>query len=155
MRKKYQQFHSAISKAFKFAFLMLFLLSNWAIALAQSPSRKISVTCNDEPLASALKKVEKASGYKFLFTYDEVQSYKVSLHAKKQAVSSVLKQMLSDLPFAYKFNGNYINVTKSAKRSISVSKGGENGSHTVRGIVLDEFGGPIPGVNIIAVDKHL
>lgn len=67
----------------------------------------------------------------------------------------MVNQMLSDLPFAYKFNGNYINVTKSAKRSISVSKGGENGSHTVRGIVLDEFGGPITGVNIIAVDKHL
>lgn len=154
MRKKYQQFHSAISKAFRFAFLMLFLLSNCAIALAQSPNKKISISCNDEPLASALKKVEKASGYKILFTYDEVQSYNVSLHAKQQAVSSVLKQMLSDLPFAYKFNGNYINVTKSAKRTINVSKGGENGSNTVRGIVLDEFGSPIPGVNIVVVDKH-
>ena len=82
MRKKYQQFHSATMKAFKIAFVMLFLLSNCAIVMAQSPNKKISVTCKNEPLASVLKKVEKASGYKVLFTYDEVQNYKVTISAK-------------------------------------------------------------------------
>lgn len=54
MRKKYQQFHSATMKAFKIAFVMLFLLSNCAIVMAQSPNKKISVTCKNEPFLTCM-----------------------------------------------------------------------------------------------------
>ena len=154
MRKKYQQFHSATMKAFKIAFVMLFLLSNCAIVMAQSPNKKISVTCKNEPLASVLKKVEKASGYKVLFTYDEVQNYKVTISAKAQEVSHVLKTIFDKLPFDYKFNGKYINVSKKEKRSLSLSDGAEKGDHIVRGVVFDVHGSPIPGVLITVVGKH-
>ena len=154
MRKKYQQFHSAMMKAFKIAFVMLFLLSNCAIVMAQSPNKKISVTCKNEPLASALKKVEKASGYKVLFTYDEVQNYKVTFSAKGQEVSHVLKTMFEKLPFNYKFNGKYINVSKRERRILNISDGPEKGDHIVRGVVFDVHGSPIPGVLITVVGKH-
>ena len=154
MRKKYQQFHSATMKAFKIAFVMLFLLSNCAIVMAQSPNKKISVTCKNEPLASALKKVEKASGYKVLFTYDEVQNYKVTVSAKGQEVSHVLKTIFEKLPFNYKFNGKYINVSKREKRILNISDGADKGDHIVRGVVFDVHGSPIPGVLITVVGKH-
>lgn len=154
MRKKYQQFHSATMKAFKIAFVMLFLLSNCAIVMAQSPNKKISVTCKNEPLASALKKVEKASGYKVLFTYDEVQNYKVTISAKGQEVSLVLKTIFEKLPFDYKFKGKYINVSKREKRILNISDGPEKGDHIVRGVVFDVHGSPIPGVLITVVGKH-
>ena len=154
MRKKYQQFHSATMKAFKIAFVMLFLLSNCAIVMAQSPNKKISVTCKNEPLASALKKVEKASGYKVLFTYDEVQNYKVTVSAKGQEVSLVLKTIFEKLPFDYKFKGKYINVSKREKRILNISDGADKGDHIVRGVVFDVHGSPIPGVLITVVGKH-
>lgn len=154
MRKKYQQFHSATMKAFKIAFVMLFLLSNCAIVMAQSPNKKISVTCKNEPLASALKKVEKASGYKVLFTYDEVQNYKVTISAKGQEVSHVLKTIFDKLPFDYKFKGKYINVSKRERRILNISDGPEKGDHIVRGVVFDVHGNPIPGVLITVVGKH-
>lgn len=154
MRKKYQQFHSATMKAFKIAFVMLFLLSNCAIVMAQSPNKKISVTCKNEPLASALKKVEKASGYKVLFTYDEVQNYKVTISAKGQEVSHVLKTIFDKLPFNCKFNGKYINVSKRERRILNISDGPEKGDHIVRGVVFDVHGSPIPGVLITVVGKH-
>ena len=154
MRKKYQQFHSATMKAFKIAFVMLFLLSNCAIVMAQSPNKKISVTCKNEPLASALKKVEKASGYKVLFTYDEVQNYKVTISAKGQEVSHVLKTIFDKLPFDYKFKGKYINVSKREKRILNISDGADKGDHIVRGVVFDVHGSPIPGVLITVVGKH-
>lgn len=154
MRKKYQQFHSATMKAFKIAFVMLFLLSNCAIVMAQSPNKKISVTCKNEPLASALKKVEKASGYKVLFTYDEVQNYKVTISAKRQEVSHVLKTIFDKLPFDYKFKGKYINVSKRERRILNISDGPEKGDHIVRGVVFDVHGSPIPGVLITVVGKH-
>lgn len=154
MRKKYQQFHSATMKAFKIAFVMLFLLSNCAIVMAQSPNKKISVTCKNEPLASALKKVEKASGYKVLFTYDEVQNYKVTISAKGQEVSHVLKTIFDKLPFDYKFKGKYINVSKRERRILNISDGADKGDHIVRGVVFDVHGSPIPGVLITVVGKH-
>ena len=154
MRKKYQQFHSATMKAFKIAFVMLFLLSNCAIVMAQSPNKKISVTCKNEPLASALKKVEKASGYKVLFTYDEVQNYKVTISAKGQEVSHVLKTIFDKLPFNYKFKGKYINVSKRERRILNISDGADKGDHIVRGVVFDVHGSPIPGVLITVVGKH-
>ena len=154
MRKKYQQFHSATMKAFKIAFVMLFLLSNCAIVMAQSPNKKISVTCKNEPLASALKKVEKASGYKVLFTYDEVQNYKVTISAKGQEVNLVLKTIFDKLPFDYKFKGKYINVSKREKRILNISDGADKGDHIVRGVVFDVHGSPIPGVLITVVGKH-
>ena len=154
MRKKYQQFHSATMKAFRIAFVMLFLLSNCAIVMAQSPNKKISVTCKNEPLASALKKVEKASGYKVLFTYDEVQNYKVTISAKGQEVSHVLKTIFDKLPFDYKFKGKYINVSKRERRILNISDGPEKGDHIVRGVVFDVHGSPIPGVLITVVGKH-
>ena len=154
MRKKYQQFHSATMKAFKIAFVMLFLLTNCAVIMAQSPNKKISVTCKNEPLASALKKVEKASGYKVLFTYDEVQNYKVTISAKGQEVSLVLKTIFEKLPFDYKFKGKYINVSKREKRILNISDGADKGDHIVRGVVFDVHGSPIPGVLITVVGKH-
>lgn len=154
MRKKYQQFHSATMKAFKIAFVMLFLLSNCAIVMAQSPNKKISVTCKNEPLASALKKVEKASGYKVLFTYDEVQNYKVTISAKGQEVNHVLKTIFDKLPFDYKFKGKYINVSKRERRILNIFDGPEKGDHIVRGVVFDVHGSPIPGVLITVVGKH-
>ena len=154
MRKKYQQFHSATMKAFKIAFVMLFLLSNCAIVMAQSPNKKISVTCKNEPLASALKKVEKASGYKVLFTYDEVQNYKVTVSANGQEVSYVLKTIFDKLPFDYKFKGKYINVSKRERRILNISDGADKGDHIVRGVVFDVHGSPIPGVLITVVGKH-
>ena len=154
MRKKYQQFHSATMNAFKIAFVMLFLLSNCAIVMAQSPNKKISVTCKNEPLASALKKVEKASGYKALFTYDEVQNYKVTISAKGREVSHVLKTIFDKLPFDYKFKGKYINVSKRERRILNISDGPEKGDHIVRGVVFDVHGSPIPGVLITVVGKH-
>ena len=133
---------------------MLFLLSNCAIVMAQSPNKKISVTCKNEPLASALKKVEKASGYKVLFTYDEVQNYKVTISAKGREVSHVLKTIFDKLPFDYKFKGKYINVSKRERRILNISDGPEKGDHIVRGVVFDVHGSPIPGVLITVVGKH-
>ena len=122
--------------------------------MAQSPNKKISVTCKNEPLASVLKKVEKASGYKVLFTYDEVQNYKVTISAKAQEVSHVLKTIFDKLPFDYKFKGKYINVSKRERRILNISDGPEKGDHIVRGVVFDVHGSPIPGVLITVVGKH-
>lgn len=152
MREKYQIYQRTTKKGIKVGIMMLFLFGNSAIIVAQSSSKKISISCKNEPLANVLKKVEKASGCKVLFTYDEVQDYKVTISAKQQQVGSILKSIFDKLPFNYKFKGNFINVSKKKKRIFSLSDGEEKSTHTVRGIVIDEYGNAIPGVNIVVVN---
>lgn len=152
MREKYQIYQRTTKKGIKVGIMMLFLFGNSAIIVAQSSSKKISISCKNEPLANVLKKVEKASGCKVLFTYDEVQDYKVTISAKQQQVGSILKSIFNKLPFNYKFKGNFINVSKKKKRIFSLSDGEEKGTHTVRGVVIDEYGNAIPGVNIVVVN---
>lgn len=152
MREKYQIYQRTTKKGIKVGIMMLFLFGNSVIIVAQSSSKKISISCKNEPLANVLKKVEKASGCKVLFTYDEVQDYKVTISAKQQQVGSILKSIFDKLPFNYKFKGNFINVSKKKKRIFSLSDGEEKGTHTVRGIVIDEYGNAIPGVNIVVVN---
>ncbi len=152
MREKYQIYQRTTKKGIKVGIMMLFLFGNSAIIVAQSSSKKISISCKNEPLANVLKKVEKASGCKVLFTYDEVQDYKVTISAKQQQVGSILKSIFDKLPFNYKFKGNFINVSKKKKRIFSLSDGEEKGTHTVRGIVIDEYGNAIPGINIVVVN---
>lgn len=152
MREKYQIYQRTTKKGIKVGIMMLFLFGNSAIIVAQSSSKKISISCKNEPLANVLKKVEKASGCKVLFTYDEVQDYKVTISAKQQQVGSILKSIFDKLPFNYKFKGNFINVSKKEKRIFSLSDGEEKGTHTVRGVVIDEYGNAIPGVNIVVVN---
>lgn len=94
MREKYQIYQRTTKKGIKVGIMMLFLFGNSAIIVAQSSSKKISISCKNEPLANVLKKVEKASGCKVLFTYDEVQDYKVTISAKQQQVGSILKSIL-------------------------------------------------------------
>lgn len=144
-----------------FAMLLMLALPG-TVVLAQSTSKKISIKCQNELLADALKKVEKASGCKVLFTYDEVKGYKVNVSADRQSVSSVMKRMLDGTPFAFKVKGNFIHVTKTdgkkgAKRNLTATISEQTGAregYTVRGLVVDEMGNPIPGVSIIVAGTH-
>ena len=59
---------------FRVVFFMCCLL--WA-GLTQAQEKKITAEFKDTPLSNVLKQLEKLSTYKILFTYDDVQSYKV------------------------------------------------------------------------------
>ena len=59
---------------FRVVFLICCLLS---AGLTQAQEKKITAEFKDTPLSNVLKQLEKLSTYKILFTYDDVQSYKV------------------------------------------------------------------------------
>ena len=59
------------------------LLAVWALSLpgqltAQEQRDGLALACKNEPLPEVLKKVEELSGFKVLFTYNEVQEFKVT-----------------------------------------------------------------------------
>ena len=130
------------------AVLFVFIGGN-SIIYAQSMNKRITVECYAESLSNALKKVEKASGFKVLFTYDEVQAYRVSVQIKNKTVDKALSILLQGKPFKYVVNGKFINVTQiydnSQYRNV-IPSGSE--MRTLTGSVTDGNGEPLLGANI-------
>ena len=115
-------------------------------AYGADPTKKLlTLSFNKTPLATALKTVEKESGCKVLFTYDEVQTYHVTATVKKEPLTHAMTAILKGLPFQYKLNGKFVVVSKQAQAAQTVQKAAGN---KVFGVIVDEEGEPLIGVTV-------
>lgn len=116
-------------------------------AYGANPTKKLlTLSFNKTPLATALKAVEKKSGCKVLFTYDEVQSYHVTATVKKEPLTHAMTAILKGLPFQYKLNGNFVIVSKNAQAAVQPAQ--KAAGNKVFGVIVDEEGEPLIGVTI-------
>lgn len=140
---------------------IIFLLFLLAFPLeSHSQKRKlITLEFKNVPLPTALKKIEKASGYKFLFVYEEISRFSVSCKIQDKSINEAMQLVIGDKPLEYAFQGNeYINVSvkKSSRRSAPRSEQQNRKSMTVvRGKVYDSNNNPLPGVSITNRDSNL
>ena len=121
--------------------LMVYALSSIFCAQlsAQNLQRKIDFACQNEPMPSVLKKVEQASGLKVLFTYNEVQNFKVTVKLSQKTVDQIMSAVTSQLPLSYKIEKGYISVFTTKRQA----------NHgIIYGRVKDESGEPLPGVSV-------
>ena len=73
---------------------VLLLVMSISVA-AQVPSKEtLSFECKNESLASAFQRLERASGYKILFTYEDVQSYRATVSMKNRPVTAIMDALL-------------------------------------------------------------
>ena len=128
---------------FRMAILCCVILVGGMKATAQTAAKQISLECNHTPLSSALKKIEKASGLKIIFTYDEVQNYHVTVSIVRQPVEQVLKIILKGTPFSYSIKGKFINIKQDTATShVSLQ------DRKITGNVTDENNEPLIGATI-------
>lgn len=76
---------------------MIFLLLAWTGAVLTLPAqtgRPVSAELKGVPLSAALKKLEQASGCSILFTYSDVQPYRVTASIRDMAVEQAVKKLL-------------------------------------------------------------
>lgn len=116
-------------------------------AYGANPTKKLlTLNFNKTPLATALKAVEKESGCKVLFTYDEVQSYHVTATVKKEPLTHAMTAVLKGLPFQYKLNGNFVIVSKNAQAAAQPAQ--KAAGNKVFGVIVDEEGEPLIGITV-------
>jgi len=132
----------------KLFFLILFSLTFQLQISAegnQDPSKQISLSFNNEKLSSALKKLEKASGYKLIFNYEDVEPYKVNASFVRKNVRDILDAFFVDKPFIYSLQSpkGVIIITERLRST--------NKMRMVSGQVLDVNRSPLPGVNIMVL----
>ncbi len=123
-------------------FSCIFLLTFFCnVILAQADDgKRITYSCQNEQLADALRKVERLSNYyKVQFTYQDVESYRVTVNLQSVSIEQAISALLKGTNLRYEVNGRFIQV-------FSVTKYKSTGS--VRGVIKDELGEPLLGVAV-------
>ena len=104
--------------------------------------KQITMEFKNEGLPSIFKRLQKLSGYKVLFIYDEVRSYHSTGKVEKASIEEVLKVIIGKHPLKYVIEGQFINIThKNPQNVISEVKGK---------IIAEEDGLPVIGATIQA-----
>ena len=144
MKHQKLQFNSGsfrLAGLLRVVFLMCCLLS---AGLTQAQEKKITAEFKDTPLSNVLKQLEKLSTYKILFTYDDVQSYKVTASLKDATITEALQKVLDGKPFVFSdvASGKYISVVYQPKKNPIPRKRSREKSWIVKGKRLS---GPLFG----------
>ena len=125
----------------------LFVCFLFMISFVYAQTQKnITVEFKNEPLTEVLKKLEKLSSYKILFTYDHMQNYRVTVSLKEATILDALDKVLEGKPFFRTgiTDGKYISVKYNPNKTKTVNK-----SITIKGLVLDKNKEPLPGVTVL------
>lgn len=135
---------SSWSRWLRAAFLMCCLLS---AGLAQAQEKRITAEFKDTPLSEALKQLEKKSDYKILFTYDDVQNYRVTATLKNLDITEALTEVLKGKPFTFSdiTSGKYISVVYQPQQKTDEMR-------TVTGTIVDKNGEAIIGATVRVVN---
>ena len=114
--------------------------------------KRVTLELNGESLSSALKKLEGLSGYKILFSYDDVNPYQVSGRVKDATVETALRMILKDKPFEYVIDGRFINVNLLKTGSKKPVGGGKKLSGVV---ISEEDGYPVIGASVRVIGSDI
>lgn len=114
------------------------------LSLGTVMAQKLTINFRNESMSQALKRLERASGYKIMFTYEDVEGYKVNHNAKNEEFQAILQNMLSEKPLDYVIDGKMVNITLREGRN-----GTEKQRKTLDGVVVSsEDGEPIIGATV-------
>jgi TonB-linked SusC/RagA family outer membrane protein len=107
---------------------------------AQTNNGGLTMRFVNERLTDALKKVERNSDYKIIFSYNEIQSYKVSANISKASAPEAVRLLIAGQPLTSTVDGKYIHVFQ--KKGAASKKG------YLVGQVIDENDDPLIGVSV-------
>lgn len=124
----------------KIIYLLLVFMS-FTLALSAQTKDRISIELKGETLPTALKKLEQVSGYRILFTYNDVQSYRVTASIHDNSITQAVEKILEDKPLTY--------VRKGEEYIIILSKTVQKTPVAIRGMVVDEKQQPMPYCNVL------
>lgn len=124
--------------------LMLFLYAGTLSA------QKVTINFQNESMSQALKRLERVSGYKILFTYEDVEGYKVTHKAKNEEFASVIQALLAGKPLDYAVDGKLVNITLREHKQVY-----ENEKKSFSGVVLDEHNEPVIGATVKIIGTKL
>ena len=132
----------------KLVFMLMLVMAITALPLhAQNAGAKLTMSFDNEPLSQVFLRLEQSSTYKFLFTYDDVNKYKVTGKMRNATVLEIVDFALKNTPLEYNVNGKFINVTLKSDKN----RQGSASLRTYGGYVFDENNEPVIGAQVKVV----
>lgn len=124
-------------------FILCLSLLPQQVSAQTTPPKKFTIEFNNERLPSVLKRLEKISGYKVLFTYDDVKKYTASGSVKEKSIEQTLNMIIGNKPLEYHIDGQFITITtKGPSKQTQV--------FDVKGVVISEEDGlPLIGATVL------
>ena len=109
-----------------------------SMASGFSQNRIDRLVLKDVSLSEAVKKLAEMGNCKFVFSYNDLNKYRVSAELENKDVQECLNLLLKDKPFRYEFQDGLIFISFSQnKKTVKIS-----------GKVTDKNGQPLPGVSV-------
>ena len=127
-------------------FLLLLFSSVFLLTTVAQNSQGITMSFSNEALSSALQRLEKVSGNKIMFTYEDIQQYRVDGQVTNASFDSAMQYLLKGKPLDYKKDGKLVTVTLARAPR-------QTGNRDITGIVTDDQGEPLPGATVTNVQQ--
>lgn len=110
---------------------------------AADTGNRITYACSEERLSTALKAIERLSGfYKLQFSSEDVEPYRVSIHINGVTMDVALRDLLRNTPLRYSVKDRFIRLSKPAQPAAGLASG------DVYGTVFDAEKQPAIGATV-------
>lgn len=128
--------------------LKMFLLMSFLTSFGRVNSQMIiaNLKLDNIELSEALERIEELTEYDFVFSYDDVEGYKVSADIESATLEECMDDMLEDLPFVYNAEGDVVIVSY---KKLEPKPEVKQEKKTIKGKIVDEDGNTLPGVSIV------
>lgn len=104
-------------------------------------------------LADAFKRIEKLTGYRIMYSYEDVKNFKAQATPTSKDVHKALAQVIGNQPLSYTIEGKFVSVSLRKQRIaefLATPEIREGNTVILQGQVLDANGDPLPGVTVQA-----
>lgn len=119
--------------------LLLLNVGTLPCAAQSKESKTIVLSVNHERMSSVFKKLEKASGYKFSYVYDDLAPFRVTANIRTTDIHEAVKAVIGTYPVGYRVQGKKVIVSLKETKQTTSPQGAKK-RYTVKGRVTDENG---------------
>ena len=121
--------------------LLALSLLLWLPLLALAQGKKVSLTCDNMALTTALQKVEEQSDYYHInYNSGDLSSFRVTTVIQNQSAPTAVNLLLKGLPFAASVKDKTISINRQGN--------GRKGTRTISGRLFDSHGEPLIGASV-------
>lgn len=138
------------------ALIGIALMASPSKAYSQSADKKITFELTNQPLEKGIQQLEKASGFRFTYSTQQVAAYKsVSVEKGTRTLSATLDLLLKSTKLSYKIQGQYVQIVAKGDARKQAAGSTESASRvsSVTGKITDTQGEALAGVNVRVKDS--
>lgn len=127
-----------------------------SVYASDQANRRVTIDLHNAPIKTFFEEIKKQTGLNFVYNTEQTQSLElITVKATDEPLEAVLQRVFAPIGFSYKLSGNIITIRKSEEvrpqPTPSPQTEDARQARILKGIVYDDFGETLPGVNIWVV----